>query len=502
MRYGRRIYDMDSQLQRIRTWDELASSWSAASGTRHLSDLPHGPEDEGIVVAEVMQSVVDDRKDLFVVNVMNRGGLIGNLPASAAVEVPAVVDGQGIHPLGIPDLPPGLAATLSLHAQVQAMTMQSALTGDRGLLRQVMLTDPLVAATLEPHEAEALHRRTPRGQRPLSAAVRIVDRRCRMTTLVEPPISDDIIVAEPRLRSLMRHLVTTGWLLPSVALLIGLFVIPTFYAIYLGFTNLELLGQYAQNYSFTGTANLQRMFHDPTFWYSVKLTLIFVIGSGIVAQTVLGLGARAARPAGQRRRSLQRGSDRHPGLGPAGNHGRLRLVLLQPGRRHAQPSLRRPQERPAVHRAHARGLHGQRLARHRLLDAAAQCRSAQCSSARSTRPPQLEGAGYWRRLFTVTLPIMRPTLMINLLLITLGTISDFTLIFAMTQGGPGNQTAILPVYMYIEAFQFNQLGYGTAIALTLVLIGAILSDRLHPPAAARTAGRHEMTHQASSLKGG
>jgi alpha-galactosidase/6-phospho-beta-glucosidase family protein len=36
------------------------------------------------------------------------------------------------------------------------MTMQCALTGDRGLLRQVILTDPLVAATLEPHEADAL----------------------------------------------------------------------------------------------------------------------------------------------------------------------------------------------------------------------------------------------------------------------------------------------------------------------------------------------------------
>lgn len=156
MRYGRRIYDMDSQLQRIRTWDELASAWSAARGARRLSDLPHGPEDEGIVVAEVMQSVVEDRKDLFVVNVLNHGGLIGNLPASAAVEVPAVLDGQGVHPLGIADLPPGLAATLSLHAQVQSMTMQCALTGDRGLLRQVFLTDPLVAATLEPPGAEAL----------------------------------------------------------------------------------------------------------------------------------------------------------------------------------------------------------------------------------------------------------------------------------------------------------------------------------------------------------
>ena len=156
MRYGRRIYDMDSQLQRIRTWDELASAWSAASGPRHLSDLPPGPEDEGIVVAEVMQSVVEDRRDLFVVNVLNHGGLIGNLPASAAVEVPAIIDGQGVHPVGIPDLPPGLAATLSLHAQVQSMTMQCALTGDRGLLRQVILTDPLVAATLEPHQADIL----------------------------------------------------------------------------------------------------------------------------------------------------------------------------------------------------------------------------------------------------------------------------------------------------------------------------------------------------------
>src|SRR6201996_4585069 len=155
MRYGRHIYDMEAQLQRVRAWDDLASAWSATSGTRQLSDLPHGPEDEGIVVAEVMQSVIDDRKDLFVVNVMN-SGLIANLPATAAVEVPAVVDGQGVHPLGIADLPPGLAATLSLHAQVQEMTMRCALTGDRGLLRQVMLTDPLVAATLEPPEVEAL----------------------------------------------------------------------------------------------------------------------------------------------------------------------------------------------------------------------------------------------------------------------------------------------------------------------------------------------------------
>ena len=85
---------------------------------------------------------------------------------------------------------------------------------------------------------------------------------------------------------------TFVWMTPAAILLIGLFLIPTIYAVYLGFTNLQLLGPHAQNYSFTGLANFNRLVNDPVFWYSVKLTLIFVIGSGIIAQTLLGLGRR------------------------------------------------------------------------------------------------------------------------------------------------------------------------------------------------------------------
>jgi multiple sugar transport system permease protein len=295
-----------------------------------------------------------------------------------------------------------------------------------------------------------------------------------MTTVTEPPVSDDIAVAEPRLRSAARHVVTTVWLLPSAVLLIGLFIIPTFFAIYLGFTNLELLGQYAQNYNFTGLANVQRMIHDPTFWLSVKLTLIFVIGSGVIAQTVLGL---ALALLGQRVNVVVRSSVGAIvilawvlpevtvafvwySFSQAG--GTLSHLLGVPN-----SDLLSTVPMLVVCIANAwRGTAFSML----LLSAGLRNVPREVDEA-----AQLEGAGYWRRLFTVTLPIIRPTLMINLLLITLATISDFTLIFAMTQGGPGNQTAILPVYMYIEAFQFNQLGYGTTIALTLVLIGAILS---------------------------
>ena len=155
MRYGRHIYDMDTQEERVRGWERVATQWSADSGPHRLADLPHGPEDHGIVVVEVMQSIIEDLGERFIVNVMN-GGLIPNLPPSVAVEVPSVVTAEGVHPIGIGALPKGLAAVLSEHALVEEMTAEAALSGDRSLLRQAMTADPLLDATLEPAEIEAL----------------------------------------------------------------------------------------------------------------------------------------------------------------------------------------------------------------------------------------------------------------------------------------------------------------------------------------------------------
>jgi alpha-galactosidase len=146
---------MDQQRARIRGWEEVAARWSAEGGSHRLAELPHGPEDDGIVVAEVMQSVLEDRAEHFIVNVPNTG-LIPNLPESAVVEVPAVVNAEGAHPIGIGPLPTGLAAVLGRHALVQRLTADAALRADRSALRQAMAADPLLDASLEPHQIEAL----------------------------------------------------------------------------------------------------------------------------------------------------------------------------------------------------------------------------------------------------------------------------------------------------------------------------------------------------------
>ncbi len=155
MRYGRHIYDMAAQRLRVQGWEELAKQWSASPGEHRLSDLPAGPEDEGIVVAELMRSIIEDRQELFVVNTINHG-LIDNLPDTCAVEVPAVANAEGVHSLPIPALPAGLAGVLSRHAETQRLTMGAALSGDRSLLDQAMATDPLLESTLGQPEIAAL----------------------------------------------------------------------------------------------------------------------------------------------------------------------------------------------------------------------------------------------------------------------------------------------------------------------------------------------------------
>jgi multiple sugar transport system permease protein len=292
-----------------------------------------------------------------------------------------------------------------------------------------------------------------------------------MITIAEPAEPEVMPPREDRPRIKLTSFV---WLSPAGILLTVLFLVPVGYAIYLGFTNLELLGPYAQHFSFTGLANLNRMVHDPVFWSSVKLTLIFVILSGIVAQTVLGLGLALL---GQRAHFTIR-----MGVGaivilawvlPEIAVAFIWYAFSQAGGTLSyligNPKNNLLSTAPLLIVCVANAWRGTAFS---MLVLSAGLRNV---PSEVDEAAQLEGASYWQRLLRITLPIMRPTIMTNMLLITLGTISDFTLIFVMTQGGPGNATAILPVYMYIEAFQFNALGYGTAIALTIVLIGALLS---------------------------
>ncbi len=88
-------------------------------------------------------------------NVPN-AGLIDNLPAGCCVEVPCLVDKNGLQPTRIGALPPQLAALMQTNINVQALTVEAALTGRRDHVYHAALLDPHTAAELTPDEIYAL----------------------------------------------------------------------------------------------------------------------------------------------------------------------------------------------------------------------------------------------------------------------------------------------------------------------------------------------------------
>lgn len=91
---------------------------------------------------------------------------------------------------------------------------------------------------------------------------------------------------------------------------------------------------------------------------------------------------------------------------------------------------------------------------------------------------QLDGAGAWRRLWSVTLPLLSPAILFNLVLDLIGGLQTFTQAFLVTQGGPGDASLFYLLYLYRNAFSYFQMGYASALAwilfgFTLVLTAAV-----------------------------
>lgn len=88
---------------------------------------------------------------------------------------------------------------------------------------------------------------------------------------------------------------------------------------------------------------------------------------------------------------------------------------------------------------------------------------------------RVDGATSWKQFWYITLPLLRPTLLVALLLRTMSAIKAFDLIYVLTSGGPANTTEVMGVYTYDQAFSFLRLGFASASAFVLVLIILIIS---------------------------
>lgn len=268
------------------------------------------------------------------------------------------------------------------------------------------------------------------------------------------------------------------FLAPAVLAMLIFYFGPVLWTFYISFTNVALTGPTATHYQFTGLQNFRNMFTSTGFWQAVVVSLWYLVGSALIGQTVLGLLLALLM---QRANSAVRAIVGAiviaawviPEIVKAftwyaflSQTGTLDTFLQSIGIANPPAWLfTQPLFSVIIANTWAGTAFSMMVYSAALSDVPAELLEA----------AKIDGASLWQRLIHVTLPVIKNSIMTNTILITLQTLSDFTLIFAMTGGGPGTETSALPVFMYQQAFSFYQLGYGSAISLILLLIGVIAS---------------------------
>ena len=88
---------------------------------------------------------------------------------------------------------------------------------------------------------------------------------------------------------------------------------------------------------------------------------------------------------------------------------------------------------------------------------------------------EVDGGNALHKLWHITVPLLTPTILFNLILSIIDTLQAFTQPYVMTQGGPNNASLLYVLYLYRKAFKEAQMGYASALAWILFVFIAVVS---------------------------
>ncbi|GAB3813875.1 carbohydrate ABC transporter permease [Kribbella italica] len=265
-----------------------------------------------------------------------------------------------------------------------------------------------------------------------------------------------------------------GFVAPALLLIGAFLVFPAVWTIYIGITNYRLTGVEAVSPSIVGLSNYTKALNDALFHNALWLTLLFVLGSAIIGQNILGFALawtmRKARPAV--RRTVE-GLVLLAWILPSTvvaylwiaffdrDTGTLNSILGQQGTAWLI-------EYPMVCLVLFNTWRGTAFSMMLYSSALQAVPPSQLESAR------MVGASGWQTLRDVVFPHIRGHVLTNTLLISLWTANDFSP-FLLTKGGPNHESETVPVYIYNVALQGGELGYSSAISFLLLIANLLVA---------------------------
>lgn len=87
----------------------------------------------------------------------------------------------------------------------------------------------------------------------------------------------------------------------------------------------------------------------------------------------------------------------------------------------------------------------------------------------------MDGANGWQRFWSITLPLISPTVVYTLVMLIIGGFNVFTSVYLITNGGPMQQTEVWLSYVYHQTFGYLDFGYGAALSYVLAFLVVTLS---------------------------
>ena len=270
------------------------------------------------------------------------------------------------------------------------------------------------------------------------------------------------------------------WLLPlifiapAVAVLLALSIYPLVYSV-----TISLQRETASGTTW-GLGNFTRLFSDNFFWTAMAHTFVYAIAA-LACEFLLGLGLALLLNAQIRGRAFFRASLLVPMMLPAVVVGVVWRLMLNPDFGAINGTLRRI----GINTESLTWTASPKLAMLAVIAVdvwqwtpfvfLVLLAGLQAIPQEPYEAALIDGSSRWQTFRHVTLPLLKPSILIVLLLRTMDLLRVFDQIFILTEGGPGFATETISLYIYRTAFRFFDFGYAAAMSFVLLALTNVIS---------------------------
>ncbi|MEK3722426.1 carbohydrate ABC transporter permease [Paenibacillus sp. FSL H8-0034] len=266
-----------------------------------------------------------------------------------------------------------------------------------------------------------------------------------------------------------------AFILPNLVGVLLFFIIPAIFSAVLMFTDWQFT---SKTYHFIGLDNIKRLFHDELFYLSLKNTIFFLISVPI--SVILAFVVAVVLNRSVYMKSLLRALYFMPyitsGVAVAfvwmllfqPKQGPINMMLMKLGFDHPPGWLTSPDTvMIAIDIIWIWFMLGYNMI---IYLAALQEISPELLEA-----AKIDGASVRQSVFSIMLPLVSPTTFMLVVTGLIMTIKTFGIIEALTQGGPGNGSLILSLYVYKTAFRYYEMGYASTVSWALFAVILVIT---------------------------